>query len=165
MEFSMIIRGGITCGEFFANDKILFGTGLIKAYDMENSIAQYPRVVIDNEFFKDELQELEFKNFIKKDNDEQYYVNYFYDENALKLIKGKCEKLIDKHGKYDLRIKDPKRIYQQEKTINKHVWLLVKFNECCEEIGCENLKLNYILKINSRLFKMEVSCCKNENVK
>lgn len=165
MEFSMIIRGGITCGEFFANDKILFGTGLIKAYDMENSIAQYPRVVIDNEFFKDELQELEFKNFIKKDNDEQYYVNYFYDENALKLIKGKCEKLIDKHGKYDLRIKDPKRIYQQEKTINKHVWLLVKFNECCEEIGCENLKMNYILKINSRLFKMEVSCYKNENAK
>ena len=126
----------------------------------------YPkRVHIDNEFFKDELQELEFKNFIKKDNDEQYYVNYFYDENALKLIKGKCEKLIDKHGKYDLRIKDPKRIYQQEKTINKHVWLLVKFNECCEEIGCENLKMNYILKINSRLFKMEVSCYKNENAK
>lgn len=165
MEFSMIIRGGITCGEFFANDKILFGTGLIKAYDMENSIAQYPRVIIDNEFFKEELQELELKNFIKKDNDEQYYVNYFYDENALKLIKGKCEKLIEKHGKYDLRIKDPKKIFQQEKTINKHVWLLVKFNERCEEIGCEKLKMNYILKINSKLFKMEVSCCKNENIK
>lgn len=165
MEFSIIVRGGITCGEFFANEKILFGTGLIKAYDIENSIAQYPRVVVDKEFFRDELDELAALNYIKKDSDEQFYVNYFCNENALKLTKGKCAKLIDKHGKYDLRLKDAKKIQQQERTINKYAWLLVKFNECCEELGCLALKLNYILKINRRVFKMEIACNKVHNFK
>lgn len=48
MIFSnVIIRGAITAGDLYHKDDIIFGPGLIKAYNMESNISRYPRIIID----------------------------------------------------------------------------------------------------------------------
>jgi hypothetical protein len=46
---SFFIRGGITKGQLLHRDSIIFGPALIRAYDLESTIARYPRVIIDPE--------------------------------------------------------------------------------------------------------------------
>lgn len=48
---SLLLRGGITIGKLYfdKNVQYVFGSGLIKAYDLENNHANYPRIIIDNE--------------------------------------------------------------------------------------------------------------------
>ena len=41
-------RGGVTIGTFFCNDIFVWGKGLIRAYNLENKIAIYPRIVLDS---------------------------------------------------------------------------------------------------------------------
>ena len=46
MNFKILLRGGITKGEFFVDNQIVFGEGLIKAVTLEEKVAKFPRVVI-----------------------------------------------------------------------------------------------------------------------
>lgn len=41
------IRGGITVGELYIDDIIVWGRGLLRAYELENKMAISPRIVID----------------------------------------------------------------------------------------------------------------------
>ncbi|BDA80200.1 hypothetical protein LPTSP3_g31300 [Leptospira kobayashii] len=43
----ILVRGGISIGPTFHQKGILYGSGLVKAYEIESNIANYPRVVID----------------------------------------------------------------------------------------------------------------------
>jgi hypothetical protein len=58
----IFLRGALSKGNHFENDRIIFSSGLIKAYEIEQS-ASYPRIIIDTELI----------NQIKEDN-EFYYV-------------------------------------------------------------------------------------------
>lgn len=40
-------RGGITVGDFFCNEIFVWGRGLLRAYNLENKVAIYPRIVVD----------------------------------------------------------------------------------------------------------------------
>ena len=157
-EHKIIVRGGITVGEFFCDDKIVFGPGLIRAVELESKYAKMPRIVIDKECLKEAVIELEKKEIILKDTDEYYYVNYFDNENALKLIRGSCVNLINKNCKYHPTVKDESKILLKEKTIGKYIWILMKFNEGCDVNSIEDMKIVYNLSINTRLFKTEVTC-------
>lgn len=46
---SIFFRGAITSGQLFYDEKLhfVFGTGLIRAYELESTVAIYPRIVID----------------------------------------------------------------------------------------------------------------------
>ena len=41
-----LVRGGISMGNFFVDDTMLWGTALVDSYKLESSIAIYPRIVI-----------------------------------------------------------------------------------------------------------------------
>ncbi len=43
----ILVRGGISIGPTFHQRGILYGSGLLKAYEIESKIAIYPRIVID----------------------------------------------------------------------------------------------------------------------
>jgi hypothetical protein len=43
----ILTQGGIAKGELHHSDKIVFGPALIKAYDLERRIAEFPRIVVD----------------------------------------------------------------------------------------------------------------------
>ena len=46
-EMGISTRGGITVGDFFCNDIFVWGKGLLRAYNLENKVAIYPRIVVD----------------------------------------------------------------------------------------------------------------------
>lgn len=56
MADGLFVRGAITKGYVYHNGKILFGEGYIRAYQLEEKSAIYPRVIIDDDvidFLKD----------------------------------------------------------------------------------------------------------------
>ena len=44
---NILVRGGITYGDFFVDDVMVWGKALIRAYKLESEIAIYPRIVLD----------------------------------------------------------------------------------------------------------------------
>jgi hypothetical protein len=48
-ERGIVLRGGISIGDFYADENKTFGYALVKAYELENKMAVYPRIVIDKE--------------------------------------------------------------------------------------------------------------------
>src|SRR5262249_24937443 len=49
----ILTRGGITKGKLYHTDKIVLGPALITAYHLENTIAAYPRVIVDRATHED----------------------------------------------------------------------------------------------------------------
>ncbi|MDR6805395.1 hypothetical protein J2Y45_002296 [Dyadobacter sp. BE34] len=43
----IFMRGGVSTGSYYADNNIIFSSGLIKAYHLESKTAIYPRVIID----------------------------------------------------------------------------------------------------------------------
>ena len=76
-QYRILLRGGITKGEFYVNDNIIFGNGLIQAVEIESQKAIYPRVVIDVDRFCLKNYDSLWKTLIKKDDDNMYFVDYF----------------------------------------------------------------------------------------
>ena len=80
----MMIRGGITIGNFYANKDIVFGKGLVESYHLESKTAKYPRIVMDEKTFQrlnDMAENISFRNHfdftIPRDHDEIRYLNYY----------------------------------------------------------------------------------------
>jgi hypothetical protein len=48
-DFKILIRGGMSVGKLtHINNGALFGPAMIKAYDLESSLAKYPRIILDD---------------------------------------------------------------------------------------------------------------------
>lgn len=45
----LLVRGGISCGDFFSDDRMIWGNALIRAYKLEGQIAIYPRIIVEPE--------------------------------------------------------------------------------------------------------------------
>ena len=44
----LLIRGGLTLGEFYFDEQFVWGPALLRAHDLESKVAVYPRIVIDS---------------------------------------------------------------------------------------------------------------------
>jgi hypothetical protein len=87
LEKGFLFRGAIVCGKVFHTKRKIFGPALIKAYKMENSMAIFPRIVIDEDildiakgsYSKYSNPDAEYNNMMKfvfKDFDGIYFINY-----------------------------------------------------------------------------------------
>ena len=43
----VLIRGGITIGDLYHDKDVVYGPAMVQAYEMENKIAVYPRIIVD----------------------------------------------------------------------------------------------------------------------
>ena len=151
----LVLRGGITVGEFYADEDLVFGKGLIRAVELEENDAQFPRIIIDEDKFTISLSSFVDNGDLIRDFDGQYFVNYFR-VGGLKLIKGQCINLINAYCQYERNVKDAGKIAQAEKIFNKYLWLLTRFNSQCTRIGVADLKIEYEIRINERICKTEI---------
>ncbi len=55
----IVVRGGISFGNDYSNEKLIFSMALVKAYTLESQKAIYPRIVIDNDLIEIVKQSLE----------------------------------------------------------------------------------------------------------
>ena len=83
LKHELLSRGAICSGSYFADDMMVWGTALVKAYKLEKSIAVYPRVIIDPELvgelklaLPDSL--LRAKEWVIQDEDRLFMINYFH---------------------------------------------------------------------------------------
>lgn len=77
-----LVRGGIACGTFFADDIMVWGKALISAYDIENKIAVFPRIVLDSSLEK-KLEIQKYDKLLKKDTDGNWFVDYLSSKHGL----------------------------------------------------------------------------------
>ena len=90
LQFDFWLRGGITIGELYIDNSVVWGTGLVDAYNIENSLANYPRVILSNKVVKKyeecKRKELNLYVMIKKDFDGLWFVDFIIAAPNLKLI-------------------------------------------------------------------------------
>lgn len=145
MQRGILLRGAITAGLLFHDDKFVFGPALNEAVALER-LANYPRVILDGEI----LDEAGLKrspppgisrtinSMVAEDFDGLFYIDYFnvqpddFNEDWSDLF-GYLEKLRSVvkglSGKRDPSIKV------------KHSWLRTKFNNMAKPLQKSNFKV------------------------
>jgi len=143
MYFGFLIRGGITIGELSIDSTIVWGTGLIDAYNIENNLANYPRIIISQKLLKEyelcKQKEINLYDFIKEDFDGLWFINFLLAAPNIELIPKKHEILKDFIESH---------IDKSEKIKQKVNWLATYFNKYCYElrdrVDYEKYTLSYI---------------------
>ncbi|HEX2787565.1 MAG TPA: hypothetical protein VHP32_06630 [Ignavibacteria bacterium] len=154
----IIVRGGITRGLIYSNRdfQIVFGPGLVEAYQLESKAAHYPRVILDNEIVKickmhtnaiyENEVEKYLKNLLEQDTDGMFYIDYFKP-----LIEGLEAQNYDyANGLNNLRTIIVKGLKKMSPGIRiKYLWMKKKYNDTLKTIKKEEFlsKLNSIGRI------------------
>ncbi len=78
LKDGILLRGGIARGKTFHEGGILYGEGMLKAYNLEKSTAFYPRVVIDPDYAEDlPLPDRKREMLLSRDADDLWIVDPF----------------------------------------------------------------------------------------
>jgi hypothetical protein len=80
LENGYFIRGAICRGFLYHDNQMVFGEALVRAYDLETSVANYPRIVITKQVFDDAMNsnlKHYFKDHIRQAEDGPYFVDVF----------------------------------------------------------------------------------------
>lgn len=125
-EKPILLRGGISKGDFYHFEQTTFGPGLVKAYNIENEISVYPRIIIDKDLpvssicvGKDNIA----RAFCSIDEDGQQYIDYIKSVAGFSI--GNHEELRRLHDFIDSNIK---RFSTDERTLEKYRWLAKQLN-------------------------------------
>jgi hypothetical protein len=129
MYFEFLTRGDITIGELSIDSTVVWGTGLIEAYSIENRLAIYPRIVVSrkllNEYESHIQESLNLYAFIKEDFDGLWFIDFLLAVPNLKIIPKTAEILQEFTMSY---IKEP-----DDKIKQKINWLIAYHNaHCCK---------------------------------
>ena len=78
LKYGYLIRGAITCGDFYIKktnsiETFVYGKALVEAYNLESSIALYPRIIIRRKDIYSTKQ-----MYIVPAPDDYYYINYYF---------------------------------------------------------------------------------------
>lgn len=129
-QFDFPLRGGITIGDLYIDDSVVWGTGLIEAYQIENGLANYPRVIVSQKVIDryDNCldKSLNMYAMIKQDHDGYWFADYLTAAPDIRLIPQISASLAQKaslHANEDERVKQ---------KIN---WIISYFNSYCHQFS------------------------------
>ena len=129
-QFDFPLRGGITIGDLYIDDSVVWGTGLIEAYQIENGLANYPRVIVSQKVIDryDNCldKSLNMYAMIKQDHDGYWFADYLTAAPNIRLIPQISASLAQKaslHANEDERVKQ---------KIN---WIISYFNSYCHQFS------------------------------
>jgi hypothetical protein len=78
----IFLRGGLTLGEFSVREHVVFGSGLVDAYDVENQLAVVPRILLDSrceqlEKLLDSKESSDLRDiYVRTDQDGSRFIDY-----------------------------------------------------------------------------------------
>jgi hypothetical protein len=76
LSYGVVTRGGISRGRTYHKEDLLYGEGIIKAYDLEFKTAIYPRVVVDPALVAD-VHDVHRQMLLNLDADGLWYTDPF----------------------------------------------------------------------------------------
>lgn len=164
IRHGILIRGGITFGNIHIDKNQIFGPALIRAYDLENKFAKYPRLIVDpvliKEFKKNKLlrrdghsikQEKEYvKKLVRQSDDGLWFVDYAravsseLDEPEMYPV------FLEIHRK--MIIENCSKFNEYNKNLEKYVWLASYHNALIREIDQSWFK-HYKIKKKDMMIK------------
>ena len=74
-----LLRGGISIGQLFIDDVMIWGDALLKAYYLEDKIANYPRIIIDKNVVDEIMDDKQLNEYLRQDFDNLYFLNFLND--------------------------------------------------------------------------------------
>ena len=139
----LFVRGGISIGDFYINEDIVFGPALLDAHYQESQIACYPRIVLDDKTV--EQLQLYMQNYNKTpedfiiliDTDGKWFIGYLNtifkyfkecsNESEFEIVK---IKLLEKHKEKleEMLSKHKENIF----VWDKYVWTANYHNFFCD---------------------------------
>lgn len=127
------VRGGMSLGPLFIDDRIVFGPGLVEAYELESQIARDPRIVLSPEVSKLIKSHLRFytepfeapqNGYILLDTDGRPFLNYLYEPIAFEVDKSAVLDMIRIHKRRVERnlktFRDKPRIWAKYKWLSDY---------------------------------------------
>lgn len=134
----LFIRGAISIGEFYMDDLIVFGDGLIEAYEGEKSLARDPRIILTESSVSAVKQHLGYYgnkvhaphvNDLLKDADGQLFINYLTT-----LYPEKGYLYLDELSTHKKAIEDKLSNYIGNPPVwNKYLWSANYHNYWCRK--------------------------------
>lgn len=137
--YALPVRGGITIDDFYIDKTFVYGKALTRAHYLENEIAIYPRIIIDNDYTDLFTMSQYLQQFIIKDTDNVSYINPFecyfnvskiYKEDEIKHLRTILWTMLPESNSC--------------KVNQKIYWLVNRFNEFCKNNNFEK----YLLEID-----------------
>lgn len=85
--YNTFIRGALVIGNIYVSPIHVFGSGLIKAYSLENSIAIFPRIILDEQCYTlltdgGKQDDMITDDLVVEDIDGNYFISYLPRANA-----------------------------------------------------------------------------------
>jgi hypothetical protein len=163
LQNKLTIRGGISFGNDYSDETIIFSHALVKAYILESEKAKYPRIVIDDaliikvqkEYATSRTFDKVINNSILKDQENIYFLNpcgldkdFLSDTNEL-LAEESHRNFIKKQIKFARSVifKLDKNKEEDYRIIKKYEWLT--------EILLWNVEQRQILKNSINNFELQ----------
>ena len=112
LHYGYLMRGAIVEGEFFHNDIIVYGKGLVEAVHLEEKEADVPRILV-----RVKVSESNSYHYLMQDTDGEFFLNIFYLCNAFNDVTFKINLLE--------MLKNHKN---NEKIKAKIIWMIKYFN-------------------------------------
>lgn len=133
------MRGGISIGQLFIDDVMVWGEALLKAYYLEDKVANYSRIIIDKKVVDEIVQDSQLSGYVRKDFDNLYFLNFLYDCYFCGEMLMKGFDIMQKEVREDV----------DEKTYQKFCWYMNFVNS---ELDRKNEKKDrkYRLSINPK---------------
>lgn len=112
LRYGYLMRGAIVEGEFFHNDIIVYGKGLVEAVHLEEKEADVPRILV-----RVKVSESNSYHYLMQDADGEFFLNIFHLCNAFDDVAFKINllELLKKHK-------------NNEKIKAKIMWMIDYFN-------------------------------------
>ena len=125
---ALFIRGAVSIDDLHYSENFVYGKALLKTYNLESKVANYPRVIIDESIVNIII---DLKIPVLQDNDKLY----FYDFLQARINRGGerlSQELATLRGNILVNLKS-KNI--NPKIIKKMEWLINYFNYSCAKNG------------------------------
>ena len=74
-----MLRGGVAIGQLYIDEVMVWGKALLTAYELEDKVANYPRVIIDEDVVNEISSVQDLQEYLRLDFDGLYYLNYLAD--------------------------------------------------------------------------------------
>lgn len=129
IEEGLLVRGAITIGMLERTYGVLFGPGIISAYELEREQAQFPRIVVDSDLvealkttsllrahsYEEEMEYI--SKWIKRDDDGVIFVDYLGGMEDSEDFFG----ILQTHR--DLIEKNMSKFRENKRVLSKYLWL------------------------------------------